>query len=748
MIVSLVSGRGPNGSLAICDAIPQHQDFMKNTVLKVVFGLVLLGASLLRAEIRLPGFINDHMVLQREKPIPIWGWADPGEEITVALSGQSAAQTTADAAGRWKVSLEAMPAGGPHRLIVKGANQIEIEDVLVGEVWLCSGQSNMEWTVARSLNPGEEVAAAGFPQIRHLKVARKTSGRPLEDLSAQWQVCSPETARHFTAAGYFMARKLHRELDVPIGLINSSWGGTRIEPWTPIEGFEQVAKLEDILNMVSLARPDNAAYRQRLKKHIADSEAWLEETKITLIAKRPAPAFPPELNPLNRHTDPTALFNAMISPIVGYGMRGAIWYQGESNRGDGMLYHEKKKALVRGWRKIWGIGDFPFYYVQVAPYEYGSEDPAILARFWEAQSASLEIPNTGMIVTSDIGNVKDIHPKNKQEVGRRLALLALKNDYGRKDLVASGPAFESLKIEGDKIRVKFKNVAGGLKSRDGKPLTHFELIGEQAEFVKADAEIDGDSVVLSAKGVKRPAAMRFAWHKLAEPNLANGAGLPASAFRAGEIPDYDFLKLKVREADDYQLVYDLDLKKLGRDIDYAADNSKTLEGGFDRIAYFIELKDGSGLRYAYASMDAFTDDLSKIAIPTPASKAMFQAAVKNLTVVSNAKGVVNGANLAGGNIEFWPHNYGPRNAAKVKNASTSLWDFGDEPSDPVDGYGCMQVHNSGANQTVFAVNQWKSGADADLGIGNSSGQTRDWTFAKNARSFEAARLRVLVRLKK
>ncbi len=712
------------------------------------FALVLLISLSTQADVRLPGFFNDHMVLQREKPIPIWGWAKPGEKVTVALSGGSTATATANADGRWKVALESMPAGGPHTLTARGSNKIEIKDVLIGEVWLCSGQSNMEWSVRGSLNPDEEAAAAKHPLIRHIKVARKTSGLPLEDLSAEWQVCSPETVPNFTAAGYFMARKLHQELGVPIGLINSSWGGTRIEPWTPIEGFRKVPALTDILNQVSLTRPENPAYQQRLKKYLAATEDWVAETRTTLVAKRPAPAFPAELTPLTRHTDPTALFNAMLAPIVGYGMRGAIWYQGESNHSEGMLYHEKKKALVRGWREIWGIGDFPFYYVQIAPYHYGSEDPAILARFWEAQAASLEIPNTGMIVTSDIGNVKDIHPRNKQEVGRRLALLALKNDYGKQDLVASGPVFESLKIEGAQLRLKFKHAAGGLKSRDGKPLSHFELIGEQAEFVRADARIEGDSILLSTKGVRQPAAMRFAWHKLAEPNLANGAGLPASAFRAGEIPEYDFLELKVDEARDYQLVYDLDLKKLGRDIRYTADHSNKLKGAFDRVAYFIELNDGSGLRYAYASMDAFTDDLSKIGVPAVAAKAKFQTSVKNLTVISNAKGVVNGGNLPGGNIEFWPNNYGPANSAKVKNASASLWDFGDEPSDPVDGYGCLQIHHHDARQTVLAVNNWKSGANADLGIGPSSGRTRDWTFASNAHTHESARLRVLVRMKK
>lgn len=713
--------------------------------------LLLLAALSASAEVRLPGFFNDHMVFQRNIPIPVWGWAEPDEKVTVKLGDGQAATATAGDEGRWELKLPAMPAGGPHILSVKGTNHVAIEDVLVGEVWLCSGQSNMEWTVSRSLDPEKEIAAADFPQIRHIKFARTTSGHPLDDVSARWQICSPESAGKFTAAGYFMARELHQELKVPIGLINSSWGGTRIEPWTPLVGFAGVEALQDIHRKVARTQPGNLEYRTALRAHIDTTGRWLTEARQALrqgVAASPSPAYPADLKPLTQRTDPSAIYHAMIHPIIGYGMRGAIWYQGESNHDEGMLYHEKKKALVQGWRKIWDLGDFPFYYVQIAPYQYGSEAPDILARFWEAQATSLEIPNTGMVVTSDIGNIKDIHPKNKQEVGRRVALLALKNDYGHKDLVASGPTFKSIAVEGDTLRVTFDNTATGLKSRDGKPLSHFELIGEQAEFVKATARIDGDSVVLSAPGIGKPAAMRFAWHKLAEPNLANGAGLPASAFRAGEIPEYDFLELKVPDADAYQLVYDLDLRKLGESISYNVDRSNELKGEFDRIAYFIDLNDGSGPRYAWASMDAFTDDLSRIAIPTAASKARFQTAVANLDIISNVKDVANGENLPGGNIEFWPNNYHPGNSANVPGASPKHYDFGDQPGEPADGYGCMQIHNGGAKQTVIAVNHWNAGPKADLGIGNSQGDTRDWTFTNNAANHESARLRILVRMKK
>ncbi len=715
--------------------------------------ILCLSASA-RAELRLPGFFGDHMVLQRDAPIPVWGWADPGAEVSVLLGTDEAKAVTAKAGedGRWKVALPAMEANaeGLSLTVKSGDKTLTLKDVLVGEVWLCSGQSNMEWTVAASLNPAEEIAAANFPAIRQMKIAHLTAPTPQQDVSSVWQVCSPETAGSFTAAGYYMARELHRELGVPIGLLNSSWGGTRIEPWTPLEGFAKVPALAAIHDKVLNTLPTSEPYRVGLQRHMDEVSGWLAAAKESLATQQSVPAtpvFPAALQPLTAHTAPTTLYNAMIQPLVGYGMRGAIWYQGESNHTEGMAYADKQQALVSGWRGQWGLGDFPFCYVQIAPWQYGTSEPTILARFWEAQTACLAIPNSGMVVTSDIGDVKDIHPKNKQEVGRRLALLALKHTYGRDELVASGPVFRELVVEPGRLLVKFDEVAGGLKSRDGQPLTHFELIGETGEFVAAEAKIEGaDTVVLTAAGVKDPAAMRYGWHKLAEPNLANGAGLPASAFRAGEVPDYDFFSLKVPGADDYALVYDLDLTKLGPEIAYREDRSGEI-AGFDRVGYFLELTPSGGPRqWVWAAMDAFTTEAKKLGIPTEKSGAVFQTAVANLSVLSNVDGLTAGEGLAG-NLEFWPHNYGAENRAQVPGASEQLWDFGDSYVPPVAGYGSMQVHHPAAKQTVFAINHWNAGPGADLGIGNSSkdSRSRDWTFAGNAGSYETARLRVFVR---
>ena len=711
----------------------------------------LCVAATCSADVRVPHIFGNHMVLQRQQPIPVWGWAEPGEKITVTLSTGDAASAAANDDGKWTVKLPAQEAGGPLTVTVKGNNTVTFADVLIGEVWICSGQSNMEWTVSSSDDFEKEKAAAQYPKIRHIKIPKVPKGFPQDDVEAEWTVCTPETVGSYTAAGYFFGRTLHKELDVPVGLVNSSWGGTRIEPWTPPCGFARITELADILKQVELTNPANGAYQAKLAAYLDTLENWLGVAKTALKEERPlepSPAYPADIQPLTSHQAPTTLYNGMIHPLVPFAMRGAIWYQGESNHVEGMLYYYKMRALIDGWREIWKQGEFPFLYVQIAPYQYGSESPSILPIFWEAQNKSLDIPNTGQVVIHDIGNLTNIHPTNKQGVGARLAAIALAKTYGREGIVYSGPMFKSLAVEGDKLRVTFDHVGSGLISRDGKPLNWFEIIGEETDFVPAKAEIDGNSVVLSSPEVKKPCAMRFAWHKLAEPNLANKEGLPAAPFRAGEVPERDWLALKVDEAKQYKLIYDLNLANLGSQVKYTLDASKEFTGKFDRIAYFLELqKLGEETQYVYTSMDAFTDDVTKIGIPTVASKANFQTDVANLNVISNVSGITAGEGLAGGNIEFWPNNYGPGNAMSIPNASASIWDFGDEKHDPVDGYGCMQVHNHDAKQTIFAVNQWKAGAGADIGIGNSTGRTLDWTFTSNATQYEIKRLRVLVRPK-
>jgi sialate O-acetylesterase len=724
------------------------------------FAAALLTAAICwnpsaRAEVRLPKVFGSHMVLQREKPLPVWGWAQAGESVTVQI-GSTTRQAKANERGEWKVSLPEMKAGGPYTLTVSGSSTVKFEDVMVGEVWLCSGQSNMEMGIGMSRDGKEEIAAADYPGIRLLMVPNRWTPQPQNDIEDSWKVCSPKTIAEggwggFSAAGYFFGRELHKKLGVTVGLIDSTWGGTRIESWTPPEGFAAVPALKKDYELVQLGDPRTPLHQQRLEQTLQETEKWIAAARTAGKQQAlvpPMPTYPAELQAPHELQQRTALYNGMIHPLCPFAIRGAIWYQGESNREEGKLYTERMKALIGGWRKIWGEGDFPFIYVQIAPFDY-HENPEIVAEFWEAQSAAEGIPNTGMAVVNDIGNLKDIHPTNKQEVGRRLALWALAKTYGQKQPVYCGPVFKTMKIEGDKLRVSFDYVGGGLTSRDGQPLNWFEIIdADEGGFVKAEARIDGSSIVLSAPGVKHPVAMRFAWSMLAEPNLMNAEGLPVSAFRAGNAPKRDLLALKVPEAKDYQLVYDLNLAKLGATLSYDVDNHAKLKRPFDRVAYFLELqrKDGN-TEYVFVSMDAFTQDLSKLGVPTVNCGAQFQQNVAHMNVYSNVKGVVPGTGLNGGNIEFWPNNYGPGNGANVPNASAAAWDFGDELVGPADGYGSMQVHNHDAKQTLFALNHWREGSKADLGIGNQPSGNPDWTFAGNAGSYPVKRLRVLVRCK-
>lgn len=725
----------------------------------LVTALILVAAGG-RADVTMPSIFGSHMVLQRDRAIPVWGWAEPGEEVAVTLAETTVKATTGQD-GSWRLELPALSAGTGITVTVTGANTITFEDVAVGEVWLCSGQSNMEMGVTACLNAEEEIAAADHPDIRLIDVPKVLSPVPRKDFEGTWVRCSPETiAKHgswggFSACAYYFGRDIHSALDVPVGLIDSSWGGSRIEPWAPPIGFQSVPSLASVAERLTAADPTSAEHKRLTGEYLTGMQTWLQTARQALAAETlltPPPERPPQLAPLAGTGDPAAMYNAMVHPLVPFAIRGAIWYQGESNHHDRAMYVDKTKALVQGWRSIWNDPDMPYYYVQIAPYEYGSEDPEILATFWEAQAAiEKAVPHTGMAVIHDVGNIKDIHPRNKQAVGQRLARLALHETYGRRDLVCRGPLFTSLTVEDGRLRVSFEN-ADGLTTRDAAPPNWFEIIGENGDFVKADAVIDGASVLLTAPGVRRPAAVRFAWNKTAEPNLMNGAELPAAPFRAGEIPLRARLDSAVPEAKDYELVYSLELPNVdvrNEAVVYDVDRRTEIDGSFDRIAYFLDVRRKDGSReYAFVSLDAFTDDLGKIGVPDFASKALFQQPVAHMLVRSNVAGLGTGDDLPG-NIEFWPCNYAPNNAAKVAGASDSQYDFGDEVHREVaNGYACMQVHNTGARQVVFAYNNWKARGGADIGIGNSPQGHPDWTFTKSAAECSGARLQILVRPRK
>jgi sialate O-acetylesterase len=519
-----------------------HRRFFEGHSIRIflfftAFSILTIALS---ADIRLPSVIGSHMVLQQDVPITIWGWAEPGEEVSIQFAGQKAS-SSADNDGFWEVRLKTMkPGKGPLDMTITGTQSppVSLEDILLGEVWVCSGQSNMEWPMWRTHSPTPEIRSADFPQIRLFHVPRKASAYPMENVEAEWEVCAPRTIRDFSAVAYYFGRELNQKLGVPVGLISTRWGGTRIEPWTPIAGFRSVPELQDILENL---KSEDKEYRTELKKNLPEQKIWLERVEEALSQGKNIPPEPEMiLHPRQNPQAPTSLYNAMVHPLIRFAIRGAIWYQGEANRNDGSIYTKKMEALINGWRHVWGLGDFPFYFVQLAPYDYGYElddrendtpDHLRLPMIWEAQLEALNIPNTGMAVTTDISNLYDIHPRNKKDVGYRLSLWALAKTYGHKDLVFSGPLYKSMDVEESKIRIRFDHVGSGLIALDDRSLSWFSIAGQDRTFYKARAEISGETVLVWSERVSEPVAVRMGWHQLATPNLGNKEGLPASPFR-------------------------------------------------------------------------------------------------------------------------------------------------------------------------------------------------------------------------
>lgn len=498
--------------------------------------LAVLCPFVAMAEIKLPALFSDGAVLQRDRELTIWGWATPQKDVTVVFAGQQAkAQVLAD--GTWSVKLAAMPASAEPRSMQVSESEgapVVVNNLLVGEVWLASGQSNMEWSVAAaSAEDQAKAQAAQLPLIRMIKVPHGLSHQRQEDFSGNWQQASPEMVRNFSAVGYFYARQLHEALQVPIGIINSSWGGTRIDPWLAEEGFASVSELGDMAKARAKQLPGTAEYQQAFREHLSQLQQWCDVAEKQVAAGQAAPAAPaaPGLLPLQRDA---GMYQAMIHPLRRYALRGFIWYQGESNNGEGMLYYHKMRVLIDGWRKQFAMAEAPFYFVQLAPFSYKKGN---LPEIWVAQQWASRLPHTGMAVINDIGNVNDIHPGNKSEVGRRLALWALDRTYGIKQKVVSGPLYRGWRVDGSRIRVSWDHVGSGLVARDGKPLTHFEIAGADGTFHPAIAEIDpqGQEIWVSSAAVPAPELVRFAWSETAEPNLMNREGLPAAAFHCGLI---------------------------------------------------------------------------------------------------------------------------------------------------------------------------------------------------------------------
>lgn len=456
------------------------------TIYKIVFFLALITAfNNATAKVSIPEIFASNMVLQQNSEVKFWGWAKSNEPVSISADWlDEAASTKASNEGKWELVVKTPKAGGPFTVKIKGYNEIVLDNVLLGEVWLVSGQSNMEWSANSGITNGDaEIAEANYPKIRLFTVLNSSAECPQNHFDGQWVTCSPETMREFSAIGYFFGEKLHQDLEVPIGIINSSWGGTPAETWMPEETIEN----DDFLK--------NAA-----------------------ALLKTVPWGPVESG---------RLYNAMIAPMVPFQIAGALWYQGEANTANYYAYTKMLSALIESWRAKFNH-NFPFYLAQIAPYKYGKPFEGVEVR--EAQRKVLELPKTAMVVTSDIGDTTDIHPKNKKDVGLRFANIALNRHYKTIDVVDCGPLFQAMEVEKNKAIISFEN-AKGLHAK-GDEITCFEIAGSNGVFYPADAKIQDDKVIVQSKEVKTPKKVRFAWRNTATPNLFNGAGLPASCFRA------------------------------------------------------------------------------------------------------------------------------------------------------------------------------------------------------------------------
>lgn len=722
-------------------------------------GMILLLLSIgvlteLSAEVTLPNHFSSRMVLQREQPIRLWGKAAPGETVTVEFH-DSQATVTAGADGKWSLELPAMAAAPGADLKI---NNITLNDVAVGEVWLCGGQSNMQWTVANTNHAPAEIAAAANPNLRLLLVPHKMAAVEESDQAAQWQYCTPETIPPFSAVGYFFGRELAKTLNVPVGLIASNWGGTSSLVWTNQAGFDSVpamSKFGALMRERTPGSPENQARLAAIRKTYSDWQAEFEAAVARKELPPAPPEYPADILPLDTSMHPRTvgvLYNAMVAPLAPLAVRGMIWYQGENDRRAGNLYEKYMEALVNSWRQAFRNPDMPIYFVQLAPYNY-KENPDFLPVCQEAQALFADHDrNAHMAVINDIGTLDDIHPRNKQDVGRRLADLALEYTYG-KSTGSDSPVISGAECRNDKVVISFKN-AEKLATRDGKAPNWFELAGTDGKFYPAAAEISGNQVILTPDAkTGRPTQLLFAWSMLAEPNLVNERQLPVGPARrilaAGNTEAYGKF---IPEVGRYQLAAEADLLDGMSDdrsrMNYRQNYSRSLGGIPVRIGYLMLLEKSSGqIDYVWCSFTAPQRPLADFLVPDKASGAIVRDLVSELEVASNVAGVKTGK-FPLGNLEFWPNNYSQPNQLRIAGASDATFDFGDycQPGSSAPGYGSMQLHNTGEKATVFAFNGFRNKAGSDIGIGNNpdSAGNPDWTHSRNAAQYQSARLLIFV----
>jgi sialate O-acetylesterase len=500
---------------------------------KATFAAVAVAAGLLglhapaHAAVKPNALISDGMVLQQGIKAPLWGTADDGEEITVTFQDQKHTTTAKD--GKWRVELDPLKAGGPSELTIAGKNTIRVKNVLVGEVWICSGQSNMEMGLASTADGRQAIAASENPKIRLFVVTRTGAAVPQADVIGEWKECGPKTVGGFSAVAYYFGRDLNKALDVPVGLIETNWGGTVCEAWTSRGALEAVPDLK------YLGDKADKETKAALDDYLKALDKYREQVVKAHEEDKELPAPPPLPSVKNPNAFPSSLYNGMIAPLVPYAIKGAIWYQGESNAGRAAEYRTLFPTMIKDWRERWHEGDFPFLFVQLAPFNAGNSNGVQWAELREAQLLTAQkVPTTAEAVITDVGEEKDIHPKQKEPVGARLALAAEALAYNKK-VEYSGPVYEGMKVEGNKAILSFTHAGGGLVAKGG-PLQGFAIAGDDYKFVKADAEIRDDHIEVSSKEVDKPVAVRFGWANFPVVNLFNKDGLPATPFRTDDQP--------------------------------------------------------------------------------------------------------------------------------------------------------------------------------------------------------------------
>lgn len=502
-----------------------------------LFFVVLMIVPMMQAEVRLPAIFGSNMVLQRDQPVPVWGFAADQETVAVEISGQRK-ETVADGNGTWSIMLDPLSVGGPHSMTVSGRNSIVFTNIMVGEVWICSGQSNMTFELKKSTGANEVIDASRNSSIRLFTVKRVMSDTLLNDVQGSWKESAPEVSGDFSAVAYFFGKKLYDSIQVPIGLVHVSWGGTAAEAWMPRYVLEQDSDFAPIIRRWiedSLKYP--AAIKEFNEKLPELMVQWNADSTRAVLLGRALPRKPTAPRGPGHRDTPCGQYNGMLHPIIPFAMRGVIWYQGEGNAARAHQYRRLFPALITTWRSLWKQGDFPFYYVQLPNLDRQPEpSKSGWAELREAQLMTLSVPNTGMAVTIDEGDPKDLHPANKQPVGERLALIALAKTYGR-NIRFAAPLVKEIQFIGTAARVTFEVNEGKLKIPKGKKIEGFTIAGDDKKFLPANAEIRGAQIVVTHPKIKKPVAVRYAWADNPRCNLYSEAGLPVSPFRSDTWPE-------------------------------------------------------------------------------------------------------------------------------------------------------------------------------------------------------------------